>query len=184
MNERDRRLHARIAQVGEVLIELHRRQHPLVDQRLVGEARDVPVLRAADRRDANFVVGALADHVELALELGFVGGVFATLDENLADKGLALARSLAEHGVVDRHRARTEIDLPLGLHDTREHLFDPTALGRIARHENETTGVASGLRQGDVGILGGILKKAVRHLHQNAGAVARVDLATAGATMV
>jgi hypothetical protein len=79
---------------------------------------------------------------------------------------------------------RAEIDLPLGLHDTREDFFDATTLGRVARHKNEATGVAAGFRQGDVSILGGVLKKAVRHLHQDAGAVARVDLATASAAMV
>ena len=184
MHERDGGLEARIAQVGEILVELHRQQHPLVDQRLVGQARDIPGLRAAQRRDADLVVGALADDIELALEGLGIGRVGAALDEHLAHERFARASRLAEHRVVGGYRSASEIDLPFGLHDACEGLLEPAPLRRVARHEDESAGVLAGLRERDVCLLGSGLQEAVRHLHQHTRAVAGVDLAATGASVV
>jgi hypothetical protein len=99
--------------------------------------------------------------------------------------GSAALAVLAQHGVVGRHGARAEIDLALGLHHAREHLFDLAALRRIARHEDVAGRVVTGLRQVDARVLlRHLLEEGVRHLHEDAGAVAGVDLAAAGAAMV
>ena len=68
MHQRQRGLHRRVLQVGEILVDLLGEQHALVDERLAGQAGDVPVLGAGDRGGADLAVGALADDVELALE--------------------------------------------------------------------------------------------------------------------
>ena len=184
MHQRERCFHPRITQVGEILVELLRQQHAFINERLVREAGDVPVLRAPNGRDTNFVVGAFANDVKLALESGLVRRVLATLDENLADEGLALTRRLAEHRVVDRHRARTEIVLPFGLNDPREDLLDATSLGRISRHEDEAAGVPTRLGQADVRLLSRLTQEGVGHLHQDAGAIAGVDLTATRAAVI
>ena len=184
MHERDGGLEARIAQVGEILVELHRQQHPLVDQRLVGQACDIPGLGAAQRRDTDLVVGTLADDIELALEGLGIRRVSAALDEHLTHERFARACRLAEHRVVGGYRAATEIDLPLGLNDACEGLLEPAPLRRVARHEDESAGVLAGLRERDVCLLGSGLQEAVRHLHQHTRAVAGVDLAATGASVV
>ncbi|MFO1425425.1 MAG: hypothetical protein U1F11_00315 [Steroidobacteraceae bacterium] len=142
------------------------------------------VLGAAERGDADLVVGALADHVELALELRLVGRLRAAGDEHLADERFAGLGRLAEHGVVRRHGARAEVDLPLGLHHAREDLLDLATLRRVARHEDEAGGVLAGLGELDARLLRDVLEEGMRHLHEHAGAVAGVDLAAAGAAVV
>ena len=184
MHERDGGLEALISKVGEILVELHRQQHPLVDQRLVGQARDIPGLGAAQRRDTDLVVGTLADDIELALEGLGIRRVSAALDEHLTHERFARACRLAEHRVVGGYRAATEIDLPLGLNDACEGLLEPAPLRRVARHEDESAGVLAGLRERDVCLLGSGLQEGVRHLHQHTRAVASVDLTAAGTTVV
>ena len=148
------------------------------------QARHIPVVGATQRRDADFVVGALADHVQLALELRLVDGVRAAGDEHLADEGLARLGGLAEHGVVGRHRARAEVHLAFGLHGAGEGLLHLAALGRVARHEDQAAAVLARLGQLDMRLPGSVLEEEVRHLHEHAGAVASVGLAATGATMV
>jgi hypothetical protein len=48
MHQRQRRLHRRIAQVGEILVHLLGQQHALVDDRLVGQAGNVKPVSALD----------------------------------------------------------------------------------------------------------------------------------------
>jgi hypothetical protein len=128
---------------------------------------------------------SLADHVELALELVLVRRVRAATDEHLAHEGLGSLGRLAEHGVVGGHGACAEVDLSFGLHHAREHFFDLAALRRVARHEDVAGCVVTRLRQVDARVLlRHLLEERMRHLQQDAGAVAGVDLAAAGAAMV
>ena len=60
MHERQRRLDVGVRQIGKHAVDLRRRQHALVDQRLRRQADDVEVFR--------FALDALADDIELALE--------------------------------------------------------------------------------------------------------------------
>jgi hypothetical protein len=62
-------------------------EHAFVDERLHREARDIPRLGAGEGGGADIVIGALADHVELPLEIEVVGDVRS--DEDLAHERLA-----------------------------------------------------------------------------------------------
>jgi hypothetical protein len=55
----------------------------------MGEAGDIPVLGAGERGGADLGVGALADHVELALELRSSVMSGRAADEDLAHERLA-----------------------------------------------------------------------------------------------
>ena len=66
-------IHVRVAQVGIVLVHLHRHEHPLVDDGPGGHAGDIPVL--IDPGIADLVDGPLVDDVELAVEGLLVGAV-------------------------------------------------------------------------------------------------------------
>jgi hypothetical protein len=61
VDERERRLRPRVEQIREAGAKLRRHQHPLVDDRLRGEARKGEIGPGRE-------LGHAADHVELALE--------------------------------------------------------------------------------------------------------------------
>ena len=184
VHQRERGLDRRVVQVGEVLVELRREQHALVDERAARKADHVPGLGAWQRRGADLVVGALADHVELALEAELVRDRRITLDEYLAHERLAGACRLAEHAVHGRDRAPADHVLALGLHHLLELLLDLAAYRGIARQEDDAAAVLAGRRQRDARLAAHLLVEGVRHLDQHARPVAGVDLAAAGATVV
>ena len=184
MHQRQRSFHQRVVQVGEVLVELRREQHALVDDGARGKADYVPVLGARERRGANLVVGALADHVELALERQVVVDVGAAGDEHLPHERLAGARSLAEHAVVGRHSAPAEHGQAFRLHDLLELLLDLATDRRVARQEDDAAAVLAGRGQRDTRLAAHFFIEGMRHLQQHPCAVARVDFAAAGPAVV
>jgi hypothetical protein len=143
-----------------------------------------PVLGARECRGADLAVGALADDVELAFEGEVVGEPGRPRDEHLAHERLAGARRLAEHGVAGRHRAPAEHVQPLGLDHLLEPLLDLPADRGVARQEDDAAAVLPRARQRDAGLAAHLVVEGVRHLDQDAGAVARVDLRAAGAAVV
>jgi hypothetical protein len=184
MDERQRRLHRRIDQIGEILRELLGQEHALVHDGPGREAGQIPVLAAVETRRADLAVGPLADDVELALEGEIVGQVFMAPDEDLPDERLAGARGVAQRGAVGRHGPPAEEVLPLGLHDLLETLLQPAAMRGIARQENQAAAVLKGTRQGDAALFAHFQQEGMRHLQEDAGAIAGVGLAAAGAAMV
>ena len=167
------------------LVELLGEQHALVDEGLVRQAAQVPVLGAVDGRGADLAVGALPDDVELALEFRFIAHARAAPDEYLADERLAGARGLPERAVVHRHRAPAEDDLPFGLDDVLEDLDQPPPPRRIAREEDEPARILAGPREREQAVLpGDVLEIGVRHLDEDARAVAGIRLAAARAPMI
>ena len=140
--------------------------------------------RAGERGGADVVVGTLADHVELALERKVVAERLGPRDEHLAHERLAGARRLAKHAAARRHRAPTEHVQPLGLHHLLETLLHLPADGRVPRQENDAAAVLARDRQLDARLPAHLFVEGVRHLDQDAGAVARVDLGAAGAAVV
>ena len=68
VDERERRLHARIVQIGKHPVDLVRDEHALVDQGPRRQADDVEGTRPRNRQRVDSVLHALADDVELALE--------------------------------------------------------------------------------------------------------------------
>jgi len=79
--------HVGVAQVGVVLVDLDRHEHPFVDDRAAGDAGHVPVLVNAGPTD--LVGGALVDDVQLAVEGLLVQAAFRALEEQLAHLWLA-----------------------------------------------------------------------------------------------
>ncbi len=171
-------------QVWEVLVELRREQHSLVDQGAAGEARHVPGLGARQRRGADLAVGTLADHVELALEVELLGDRRVAPDEHLAHERLAGAGRLAEHAVDGRHGPPADDVLALGLHQLLELLLDLAAHGRVAWQEDDAAAVLAGRGQGYAGLAANVLVEGVGHLDEDPGAVAGIDLAATGASVV
>ena len=153
--------------------------------RLARQAGDVPVLRAVDRRGADLAVGALADDVELALERQLVGERRVAADEHLAHERLArLARSRRAMqlsvGTVRQPRTVWPSD---------STIFSNTSLslrrwlglrGRKTSPPPYSPGPGSVKRS----FFATCWKKRMRHLDQDAGAVAGVGLAAAGAAVV
>ena len=184
MDERERRLDRRVLQVQEILVELPGEQHALEDDGAAREADDVPVLGSGHRRGADLVVGALADHVQLALEVELVGDRGIAPDEHLAHEGLAGSGGFAEHPVRHLHRAPAEHLLALGLHDLLEALLDQAPHGRVPGQEDDAAAVLTGRRQRKARLAAHFLVEGVRHLDQHAGAIAGVGFRTAGAAMI
>ena len=87
-------------------------------------------------------------------------------------------------GVVGRHGAPAEDRLALGLDDLLEALLQAAALDPVARQEDQPAAVLARLGQGDAGLLAGFLQEGVRHLDQDAGAVAGVGLRAGRAAVV
>ena len=135
VNQRQRRFHRFVLQIGEILPHLHGEQHPFVNHRLEGKAAHVPVGRAINRRATNLVVGALANHVQLPLECQVVGDRRVAPDDGLPDVRLRGFRRFAERAIHRRHRAPAEEMLPFGLHDLLELLLQFPALLRIGRQK-------------------------------------------------
>src|SRR6185312_5171875 len=109
----------------------------------------------------------------------------ATPDEYLADEGLAGAGGLAEGGVVHRHRAPAEDDLPFGLDDVLEHLDEPPPPRRVAGKEDEPARILSGSGEREEAVfLRDALEVGVWHLDEDACSVAGIGLAAAGAPVI
>ncbi len=184
MHQRQRRLHGRVAQIREILRQLHGQQHALVDDGLVRQAAEVPVLGAIERRSADLAVGALASHIKATLELQIIFDFIGTTDEHLTHEGFAALGGLAEHRVVDRNRTPAEHGQPGGLNDVLEGLLELATLGGIARQEHYAGAELTRLRERKARLFAGFFKEGMRHLQQHAGAVARIDLTAAGAAMI
>ncbi len=180
---------------GSLEVREHRRdlrgcEHALVDQRARREADDIEEL-ALDRVErVDGLLDALLDHVQRALEgrsaAAADSGPSAAVDladENLLEGRLDFARTRAERRVVGRHRAPSEQRLPLLGNDAGDDVLDGGALGGIARQKDQAGAVVAGGREGEAefGLPG--TEEAVRHLDEDAGAVARIGLRPAGAAV-
>jgi hypothetical protein len=167
VDERERRGEPRVAQVGEVARELRRRQHPLVDERPRGEARDREVGAGGELGDA-------ADHVELALERVLVarqlrrGG-----DDDLADPRLVPGRRLPGDGLVHGHVAPADEALALGRDGVGEELLELGCTPGVAGEEDDADAVGSRGRQLPAD---GVAEERVRQLDQDPRAVAGLGI--------
>ena len=133
---------------------------------------------------ADFVVRALADHVELALEGLVVGAVRAALDEHLAHERLGRLGRVADRRIVHRHIAPSDHLLSLLARDLFKNLRALRAFGRVGRDVDHAHSVPAGF--GKLDFLRGtdLLQERVRYLHQDARAVAGVHFAAARAAMI
>ena len=170
MDERERGADPLVAQVRVVARELRRGEHALVDD---GARRE--------RRDRDLLARARLDHaphdVETALERE-LGVVVAQrrLDEDLPDERLDGGRARAGDVMVDRHVAPSEQALAAVLDGRLHDALDLAPRVRLAREEAHTDAVAAALGQFEVGDLA---QELVGRLHQDAGAIAGVELGAA-----
>ena len=143
MHDRDRALQLGVPKVGVEARELARGEHPLVDDRPRGEARDHEVRPGGELGDAT-------DHVQLALERVLVGGELRRRgDDDLPHERRDRARRLADVAQVDRHVAPADDALALGLDDAGEEPLELRGARRVvAREEAHAHAVLPGGREG------------------------------------
>ena len=168
MGERKAALETLVAQIREVLRELRGREHPLVDDRAGGEARDRQAVAPVELDHA-------ADHVELAFERVLVLDAVTRLDEELLDARRHGARGPAAGLVLDRHLAPAEHPLALRLHRALKTLAGLVAL--LPGEEAERHPVPARLGQLEVG-LGA--QECVGQLDQDPRSVSRVRVGALG----
>ncbi len=180
VDEGQRRLHQGVGHVGEHGLDLVGREHALVDERVRRQARHVEVLAVVEPRARHRVLRALADHVEDALERRPVGHAGGAPDEHLAHPRLDGPRRGAHRVVVGGHVPPAQDRLPLLGHHAGEDLLARLRLLRIAGKEDQPGPVVPGRGKGEAQAPRLALEEGVRHLDEDAGAVAGVDLAAAG----
>ena len=172
MHQRQARLEVGVAQVREELTQLLGGEHALVDD---GAGRQRGEVEAVDG-----VLHPLAQNEGAPLQRHWVDTGFRRGDEQLRDEGHGALGDQPEVAVVGRHRAPSEHRQPfLG----RGVLHDGSGLGRVVgvgRQESETDRVAADVGQREAGPVRRGGQEAVRDLHQDAGAVAGVDLGARG----
>ncbi len=196
MDHRQRGFDGRVEKLRIKRSDLARIEHAFVDDRLVGQAWHIKHAALGERRCLDGIFDALTDHVQLALEgelscLRFARASFfrmrnasrRTADENLADDRLDRPGRGAERGVIGRHCAPTEQRASFLTDDLREQLLAVSLVVQIGRQEYHPYAISAVGRQADVELVALVGEKAVRSLEQDAGPVAGILLAPAGAPM-
>ena len=135
------------------------------------------------------ILGELANDVKLALEaeriVGPIDGQAADfLDEDLPNHRLAALGGGANGLVVGRHGAPADDLLAFVAHNLLEHLLAEVTRGGVLRQEDDADAVLARLRQMQVERRELLDEEAVRHLHEDARAIASVFLAATGAAML
>ncbi len=180
----ERALHAPVGQVWEVIADLGRDQHALVDQCLRREAGHVERLCLRDVAPVERVAEELADHEQASLERLDVRDLFAAADEHVEHVRLSGQRGRAKHRIVRRHSSHAQEVLAVLLYDVLEEPQSFLLRGLVLRREEEAHAVVVGLGKADTLVRAGVGEEVVRNLDQDAGAVARVHLAAAGAAVL
>jgi hypothetical protein len=185
MDERQRRRHRRMRQVGVILAKLPGGQHALVNHRSGRQAGNVENLPARNLAGIAYrIFRALADDVKLALERQFVGQFRVTPDEHLAHERLGSPGGCAEGIIVRRHRAPAEHFLPFLGDDVAKSFFALEALRFFVRQKDHPHAVFARTGQLHVGFLGNEFQEMVRRLYENTRAVTGIGLATTRAAVI
>ena len=175
MHERQARGDARVAQVREVARQLGRGEHPLVDDRAAGEARQRHL-------EAGLALDQAADHVQLALERRLVGHVLPGLDDQLADDRRRQPGDLTDEAVVDGDVAPPDGALALGGDRLLDQLLERGAPLGVARQVADADAVAAERRQLDARHRAA--HERVGDLQQDARPVAGVGVGSLGAAVL
>ena len=172
VDDRERRLHQRVAKVGVEARELRGGEHALVDDRARREAGEGDL--------GGLELERPADHEELALERVGVLRVGAAADHELADRRHRLASDAAALARVGGDLARAQRDLALGA----DHLLDAVAElqaalgvgGQEAHRDRQLARARGRLRARRRTRTRALAEELVGKLDQDAGAVARVGV--------
>ena len=176
VDHRQRRDHPLLPEVRVELDELRGVQHALVDDGLVAERGDVEVGAPVDGRARHLLLHQPTDDVELALEGGAVEQPLAAPHEDLADDRLGGLGRGAQGAVVGGDVAPAEDELPLLAHRLLEEpLAGGPPLGG-GRQEDHAHAVVAGAGQREAELAAAFPQEGVRHLDEDAGAVAGVLL--------
>ena len=185
MNQRESRFYRRMIQVSVIRRNLLGHEHAFIDERLVRKARNVKPIPAADlARIANHLLGPLPNDVQLSLECHVVGQLGTAPNEHLPHKRLRGLGRRAQRRVVRGNVAPAKNLLSFLADNRGEYLFALGAFGWVFGHIQHTHAIFSKRGQGNTRRLADFRQKRVRHLNQNARAIASVRLATASAAVI
>ena len=112
-----------------------------------------------------------------------LGHALAAADEDLLDVRLRVARHAADGGAVDRRVAPAEHGETFFADDALDDAFALQALVRLHRQEHHADAVLAGRRQREAELGALAREELVRDLDQDAGAVAGLRIAAAGAAV-
>ena len=98
--------------------------------------------------------------------------------------GMASRGRLAQRRRIDRHRPPAQHGLPFLAHHALESSLADLPAAFVGRQEDQADAILAGRGQRDAELAALLAEKRVRHLHENAGAVAGVLLAAAGAAVL
>ncbi len=181
MDERQGAGDGGVVQILIIRRHLMRQQQALVDDRVGRKTGDIEILATVDGRIAHRVLDALADDVELALELPFVEHVAG--NENLAHERLCPPGHLADGITLDRHVPPAQQPRAFLPHDGGEQLLALLAGVGLGRKKDHADPIFTGAGQIDADVPGGTLQKVMGHLKQDARSVARAGIAALRAAM-
>ena len=193
MHQRQRRFDQRVRQIGEHALDLRRRQHALVDERLRRQADDVERLARVrgQLQRLDCVLDALADDVERALEAdggrnngprslpSSADGAVASMNtcSNAGATAAALRPTLPRLAGTARQPS-TRCPSSAAMRSISALQRQPRRLVVGEEHEPGAVGTCRRQRKGH-----GLTQKAVGHLDQDAGAVAGAGVGAAGAAV-
>ena len=184
MHERQRGFEPRIAQVLEIVAELRRQQHALVDERARRQRDDVETLGASIVQADDAVRDHLAQDEQAALERVLIGDARAAPDEHLTMRRLGRLHGFAETGGIDRHIAPAEETLTFLDNHLLDDVLDQFPPAGVARQEQRAGGVIAGLGQFEAQALRLSGQESMRRLDQHAAAVAGLRVRPDGAAMI
>jgi len=182
VDEGQRRGDRGIGQVGVVLAHLVGEQQALVDERLRGERADVAEGLLGEAEPADLDAEPLPGHEQFPFEM-VAGHVRPATDERLADDRFDLAGGAADRAVVGGHVPPAEELESLRADHLLEELLRGLALPFRRRQEKVANRPVPRRRQADAGPRRRRGEKFVRHLQEDAGAVAGERIAAAGAAV-
>ena len=135
-----------VAQVLEIIAELGREQHALVDERARRQRHWIKARGAPIGQVEDVIRDDLAQDIDAPLERVLIGDSRAAADEDLAMDGLGRLDAFAESRGIDRHVAPAEKELAFVGDDFLDDPFDDLAAFEIARQEQGADRIMARLR--------------------------------------
>ena len=183
VDEREAADELRVGQVRVERLDLVRDEEPLVDHRAARQARHVERALLRHVRIAHGLLHDLADGKQPAFEILVVLDARAAADEDLLHHRFRLAGDRADDPVVDAQIAPAEQRLTFLPDDVLEHRHAPPGLFGILRQEHQARAVLEMARQLDPDLPAFAHEEIVRDLHEDAGAVTGLLVASARAAV-
>ncbi len=159
-----------------------RQQQPLVDDGARRQRRNIEEALVGQIGGGDLRFGALADDVQLALQL-VLRHAGRAANEDLLDVGLRCARNAADCIHLHRRVAPAEHRESLFASDPFQNALGQQAMRRLYGQKHHADAILACGRQREAQLRAFAREKLVRDLDQNAGAVARFRIAAASAAM-